>query len=1119
MEIKIDGKKYTVLPTEFQEKPNAEYTTLKMLDRLGEFDRIASLVTELANVMNSKSAIFGAPTHGGYIPFNVSVGTTFLFDCDPIHKKHILENENAQFTFISNLEIINDAFAKRSILLVEECDDSKYNSFVSKHLPIIICNRMRIFGIISNKPSFNEYETYSLSNTKWFVLVPFHLNSIFQASFPCSGMVLHYDNLINLCVMVKNGGDEFVSMLESNLPFIDRWTILDTGSTDDTVANIQRIMKEKPGKLYQEPFVNFGVSRNRCLELAGTQCAYNVMLDDTYHLKANLREFLQCVRGDIYADSFSMYITQFDIAYASNRVFKSKKGLKYKYSIHEVIQEEDNVNVIIPKEKAYIYDMPSDKLVVRTANRKQQDLNMLMQEIEQNPDDPRPYYYMAQTYIGMDQHENAYEWFAKRINHPKDGFQQEKHEACLEAGRIAQFMLKKEPSEYLKWYEKAIEVDNERPDAIYYLASYYLTIGNDIRKAFSYLKTGYKLGYPEHRQYCLKPSVTYTHIPKLLTTCCYEMEEYLLGLEVSNFYLQHNKPDQEPQIHEMIVSWNKIFGLLVHSLMFPLGEPHIQKSLHHQTPLLNYEHGIIRESQVPLNHPNIPVCCIIAPCGLYNWTGSDILTKGMGGSESFTVEMATRIHKNGKYNVVVFCNCEKEEIFNDVRYIPLPYLFGVLQTHFINTCIISRYSEYLPLVMKYQVENIYLMAHDVAFSGNVIPLDNKLKGIFCLSPWHASHIGSLYPSLKNAIKLVGHGVHLDLLDSSNTNKIPYKFIYSSLANRGLCELLKMWQRIVAWKPNATLHIYSDIDSTFMATSFPQLMNEIRGLLNAAQNVFYYGYVSKEMLYESWKTADVWFYPTAFSETFCVTALEAAASKTLAIATDLAGLKHTVGDRGILFDPGLTQNEVMDLLVHVLENKELKDSLIAKNYEWAKTNTWSSQATQLEKHLLVHQFEFRNKSSWTKDPMKRDTIIRILRENSNKCQHILEIGDQCGISLIGMSYEIPNAKYMVLDKWNESIKKSFYSNRVNAGIIEKTTALEDEVISGLMKLYKMEYMFDLIYVNTVSSGMMLYSELVVAWEVLKINGVMIVDHLLEQSISEFAVNKKMIHENGITTIYK
>jgi len=1058
--LNIDGRTYTLLDSEFNQSANI-YSTLQVLDKIALYDRIASLISDISIKMQCRSAVFGSITHGGYIPINCTVNTSFLFDCHINQQTNIsnnIETIDKQYVFLSDLSIINESFVRKCILFTEEYHP-KYNEFVLTHTPIIV----------SNKPSMVGYISFPLLNTALYVLVPDHLEPAFSPAFESylNREGLNYDNLINLCIMVKNGGDEFVSMLESNLPFIDRWTILDTGSTDNTVANVRRIMSCKPGSLYQEPFINFGVSRNRCLELAGTQCTYNIMLDDTYHLKGDVRNFLQSIRGDQFADSFSMYITQSDIAYASNRIFKSKRNLKYKYAIHEVIQEENNVNVLIPKQSATIEDIQTEKLCVRTIDRKQQDLIMLQEEIDTNPSDPRPYYYMAQTYSGMENTEKAYEWFLKRINHSTAGFVQEKHEACLEAGRIAQFILNKPTEEYLNLYERATDVDSERPDALYFLGSHYLSVG-DTKRAFGYLSKGFKLGFPEHRQYCLKPSITYNHIPKLLTTCCYELNEYLLGESASALYLKHNKPENE-QMHQTVLSWNKIFNLLVHS---------------------NRE----KESlSVDLIYPDTPICCFIAPCGLYNWTGSDILKTGMGGSESMVVEMATQLQENGRFNVIVFCNCDQEETYNNVRYVPLPHLFGILHTHFIHTCIISRYSEYLPMTIKAGVENIFLMAHDVAFSINVITLDRKLKGVFCLSPWHAEHIGAQYPVLKSLIKLIGHGI--SKIESTIEQKIPYKFIYTSLANRGLYELLLMWPKIVEWQPTATLHIYSDIDSSYMRDAFGDTMAQIRQLMHTTVGVVYYGYVDKRTLYESWKTASVWFYPTTFQETFCVSALEAAASKTLVIATNLAGLQHTVANRGVLMD---TLDNAVETVIRTMENEGLKDSLIARNYEWAISNTWENQTLNLENMLLVNIFEYRNVFNWTDNVPSGSRVMFIdtIGQHIKPDAQILEIGVKTGISLIAMMFSVPNSTGVAVDTWGKSMKRSFDKNIRNAGMSERVMALYTEPHNGLLNLYSARESFDVIYLNNSTTELECYSSIAIAWKLLKMDGLLIVDNFRE-----------------------
>jgi glycosyltransferase involved in cell wall biosynthesis len=1058
--INIDQKTYTVLRTEFEQIPSP-YTTLVVLDKVGQYDRIVSLLSAISLQMQCRSVVYGSITHGGYIPINCTASVSFLFDCAIPQQTNINANiaNNKQYVFLSDLSIINETFVRKSILFTEDYH-SKYDEFVLTYAPIIV----------SNNPFIEGYTSFRLLNTALFVLIPVHLNSAFSSAFEpyLNGGELNYDNLINLCIMVKNGGEEFVSMLESNLPYIDRWTILDTGSTDDTVENVRRIMSNKPGTLYQEPFINFGVSRNRCLELAGTSCTYNVMLDDTYHLKGDLRAFLESIRGDQYADSLSAYITQTDITYASNRIFKSKRNLKYKYAIHEVIQEENNVNVLIPIQMASIEDKQSEKLGARTIARKQQDLVMLQEEIDANPDDPRPYYYMAQTYSGMENAEKAYEWFLKRINHFKTGFEQEKHEACLESGRIAQFILNRPPEEFLTLYERATAVDAERPDALYFLGSYYLSV-NDTKRAYEYLAKGFHLGFPEHRQYCLKPSITYTHIPKLLTTCCYEMNDYILGESASSLFLKHNNNQEDPTI---MVSWNKIFSLLVNS------------------------DKIKSTSHIEIIYPDTPICCFIAPCGLYNWTGSDILTTGMGGSESMVVEMATQLQQNGRFRVIVFCNCDKEETFLNVRYVPLFLLFEFLHTHFIHTCIISRYSEYLPMTIKAGVENIFLMAHDVGFSINVITLDRKLKGVFCLSPWHAEQIGAQYSVLKPLIKLIGHGIDASKIDSSHELKIPYKFIYSSLANRGLYELLLMWPKIVKWQPSATLHIYSNIDSAYMSDAFGDRMVQIRDLIRTTVGVLYYGCVDKNTLYESWKTASVWFYPTTFQETFCVTALEAAASKTLVITTNLAGLRYTVADRGVLMD---SLENAVETVIRTMENTELKESFIVRNYEWAISNTWEKETLNLENRLLSNIFEYRDVFNWTDNAPdgSRMMFIEAIGHHIKSGARILEVGAETGISLISMLYLVPNSTGVAI---GASMKGSFYTNIRNANMVERVQLLES---CDLLELYKTGETFDTIYLHALFDGCL---DITVSWKLLKMDGILIVDNFRE-AVNQFIMNRK------------
>jgi hypothetical protein len=133
------------------------------------------------------------------------------------------------------------------------------------------------------------------------------------------------------------------------------------------------------------------------------------------------------------------------------------------------------------------------------------------------------------------------------------------------------------------------------------------------------------------------------------------------------------------------------------------------------------------------------------------------------------------------------------------------------------------------------------------------------------------------------------------------------------------------------------------------------MEEIKTLIEKYHtSILYKGWTSKKELAHSFKTADVLLYPCTFLETFCLTALEAAISKTLVVTSDLAALKETVGDRGIMIEGDAKtsewQKKALNSLVEVLNDPILKNSLIEKNYLWARKMSWKRKSNDLLKIL-------------------------------------------------------------------------------------------------------------------------------------------------------------------------
>ena len=728
-----------------------------------------------------------------------------------------------------------------------------------------------------------------------------------------------YDNLICLAMIVKNAGPVFKEVLSNNLPFFDYWVILDTGSTDGTQNVIKETLSQKRGTLYEEPFVNFKVSRNRCLDLAGTVCQFIVMLDDTYILKGDIRNFLTETRGDTFADSYSLMIQSSDSEYYSNRIIKSRSSLRYIHTIHEVITDIDNTNVTIPPEEAYIFDVRSDYMEQRTIDRKQFDLELLFKELETTPDDPRTLYYIAQTYGCMGDEIKKAKYFEKRIL--LEGYIQEKIDSLFELARTYNFKVNRETMQLMEpgtelsqmqWqrceelYQQAYELDQNRPDSLYFIGIHYY-LARDHITSHEYFKRAFEVGYPLSSQYSLKPTLSYHFLPKFLTETSYYNEDYHLGLKAAELFLNRNKPTDHSW--NLVLNWYKIHLNLV---------------------------------KMP---PTPKIFCLVTDGGWEPWSGRTIETNGLGGSETWIIETAK--HLQPFFNVVVFCNTSTSEIYNGVGYNPINQFHEFISRTPVEYCVVSRFTEYIPVALKGMAKNVAVIFHDLVIPETIIPVHPKIKWLLGLTEWHRDTIKELFPAFN-----VGHINYGINFPETRTVKVRNSFIYSSFPNRGLVVLLQMWPEIKRILPNATLNVYCNLQQDWVNNVAPEMMKTVKELINQP-GVTNHGWVSKQVLMDAWSSADYWLYPCTFKETFCLTALEAAASRTFVITNGLAALSETAR-HGITIEGNPFTDEwkllCLSKLKDIVKNDNLKNTILNRNEEWAKTMSWKSQTDKFKKVL-------------------------------------------------------------------------------------------------------------------------------------------------------------------------
>ena len=236
--------------------------------------------------------------------------------------------------------------------------------------------------------------------------------------------------LLGLVMIVKNEAHGIAETIASVRSHIDRWTILDTGSTDGTQYVIRRELESIPGQLIEEPFVDFATSRNRALELHGTSTTFTIMLDsdDRLHVIGDgLRKFLSNARPD----GAHLIQRRGDTSWWVPLVLFTPMRWRYAGRVHEYIAGGITTSRI-PHVSVSQVRGPRSSAASRA--RWERDLALLLEDDAKIPNEPRTVFYLAQTYECLGSLGEAAQHYQRRID--IGGWADETFEAMLRKAKI-----------------------------------------------------------------------------------------------------------------------------------------------------------------------------------------------------------------------------------------------------------------------------------------------------------------------------------------------------------------------------------------------------------------------------------------------------------------------------------------------------------------------------------------------------------------------------------------------------------------------------------------------------------------------------------------------------------
>jgi glycosyltransferase involved in cell wall biosynthesis len=220
-------------------------------------------------------------------------------------------------------------------------------------------------------------------------------------------------------MIVKNESKVLKRLIDSCINIIDYYVIIDTGSTDDTIELLNKLLKKKKGEMHQRPWVNFGFNRTELMALSYGKADYILLADaDNEYI---IRNFDKNVLVSDY------YYLKYEGSLSWMNIFIVKGDIHwyYKGHVHEyiVVNGYSNGGCI-----------DSIKIIHHGdgGNPNRDDIKILLNAIKEDPDDARNYFYLAQSYKDVGDYANALIYYKKRIL--MDGWNEEVFYSLYQSG-------------------------------------------------------------------------------------------------------------------------------------------------------------------------------------------------------------------------------------------------------------------------------------------------------------------------------------------------------------------------------------------------------------------------------------------------------------------------------------------------------------------------------------------------------------------------------------------------------------------------------------------------------------------------------------------------------------
>lgn len=294
---------------------------------------------------------------------------------------------------------------------------------------------------------------------------------------------------ICLNMIVRNEAHVVHEVLDCVAPYISYWVIVDTGSEDGTQDVIRDHMARLgiPGEIHERTWRHFGHNRSEALDLAAGHADY-IWVIDADDLVVGTPD-LTGLTDDCYE---LRYGHPANFTYWRKQIFRDGLPWRYVGVVHEFIACD------VPNHSQRLlgdYHIESRRLGGRNLDPQKyaRDRDLLLAEVDRDPEDSRSVFYLAQSYFDLGDFANARRWYARRAE--MGGWEEEIYYSLYRVGE-SMTRLEEPWPQIQDAYLRAYESRPTRAEALNAVAGHYRKEGR-FRLGYLFAKQSASIPLPE----------------------------------------------------------------------------------------------------------------------------------------------------------------------------------------------------------------------------------------------------------------------------------------------------------------------------------------------------------------------------------------------------------------------------------------------------------------------------------------------------------------------------------------------------------------------------------------------------------------------------------------------